>query len=53
MNPETQDIPVLVVTITDREQKARALGADEFWLKPVNEERLVQKVTDAYNRLAS
>ncbi|MET0284556.1 MAG: ATP-binding protein, partial [Polyangiales bacterium] len=43
-NPETQDIPVLVVTITDREQKARALGADEFWLKPVDEGRLVQKL---------
>ncbi|HEX5656142.1 MAG TPA: response regulator [Polyangiales bacterium] len=43
-NPETRDIPVLVVTITDREQKARALGADEFWLKPVDEGRLVQKL---------
>jgi light-regulated signal transduction histidine kinase (bacteriophytochrome)/response regulator RpfG family c-di-GMP phosphodiesterase len=43
-NPETKDIPVLVVTITDREQKARALGADEFWLKPLDEGRLVQKL---------
>jgi signal transduction histidine kinase/CheY-like chemotaxis protein len=43
-DPATQDIPVLVVTVTDREQKARALGADEFWLKPVNQERLIKKL---------
>ncbi|QSQ21170.1 response regulator [Pyxidicoccus parkwayensis] len=40
----TRDIPVLVVTVTDREQKARALGADEFWLKPVDELRLQKKL---------
>jgi signal transduction histidine kinase/CheY-like chemotaxis protein len=40
----TRDIPVLVVTVTDREQKARALGADEFWLKPVDEIRLQKKL---------
>ncbi|MBF5045262.1 response regulator [Aggregicoccus sp. 17bor-14] len=41
----TRDIPVLVVTITDREQKARALGADEFWLKPVEGKKLLSKLT--------
>ena len=41
----TRDIPVLVVTVTDREQKARALGADEFWLKPVDEVRLQKKLS--------
>jgi len=41
---ETQDIPVLVVTVTNREQKARALGADEFWLKPLDQERLVKRL---------
>ncbi len=40
----TRDIPVLVVTLMDREQKARALGADEFWLKPVVEEQLLRKL---------
>jgi signal transduction histidine kinase/CheY-like chemotaxis protein len=43
-NEETKDIPILVVTITDREHKARALGADEFWLKPVDEGRLLKKL---------
>ena len=27
--------PTLVVTVTNREDHARALGADEFWLKPI------------------
>ena len=40
----TRDIPVLVVTVTDREQKARALGADEFWLKPVDHDWLLRKL---------
>lgn len=43
-NPHTADIPVLVVTVTNREQKARALGADEFWLKPVDQDRLLRKL---------
>lgn len=43
-NPKTADIPVLVVTVTNREQKARALGADEFWLKPVDQDRLLRKL---------
>jgi signal transduction histidine kinase/CheY-like chemotaxis protein len=43
-DPRTADIPVLVVTVTSREQKARALGADEFWLKPVDQDRLLRKL---------
>ncbi|WNG43065.1 response regulator [Archangium minus] len=43
-NPATRDIPILVVTLMDRENKARALGADEFWLKPVVEEQLLSKL---------
>ncbi|HTV24105.1 MAG TPA: response regulator [Polyangiaceae bacterium] len=43
-NPETSEVPVLVVTVTSKPQKARALGADEFWLKPVNPDRLISKL---------
>ena len=43
-DPATHDIPVLVVTVTAKEEKARALGADEFWLKPVDQERLLRKL---------
>jgi signal transduction histidine kinase/CheY-like chemotaxis protein len=42
----TRNIPVMVVTVMDREQKARALGADEFWLKPVAEEQLLRKLSN-------
>lgn len=44
-NEATRDIPIMVVTLMDREQKARALGADEFWLKPVAEEQLLRKLS--------
>ncbi len=43
-NPKTCNIPVLVVTVTNREQKARALGADEFWLKPMDKDRLLHRL---------
>jgi signal transduction histidine kinase/CheY-like chemotaxis protein len=43
-DPHTSDIPVLVVTVTNKEQKARALGADEFWLKPVDQDRLLRRI---------
>lgn len=42
--PATADIPVLVVTVTSKAQKARALGADEFWLKPIDQDRLIKKL---------
>ena len=44
LNRETADIPVLVITIINKAQKARALGADEFWLKPVDKDRLLRKL---------
>ena len=43
-NPDTHDIPTFVVTVTDREQKARALGADEFFVKPMEREWLLEKL---------
>ncbi|MEM9115935.1 MAG: response regulator [Myxococcota bacterium] len=47
----TQDIPTLVVTVTNREQRARALGADEFCVKPLRREWLLRRLdTLALNR---
>ena len=43
-DPLTRDIPTLVVTVVDREQKARALGADEFCIKPMEQEWLLRKL---------
>jgi len=48
-DPATHDIPVLVTTVTAKEQKARALGADEFWLKPVDQGRLLRKLAPLAN----
>ena len=47
---ETHEIPVMVVTVVDRAQKARALGADEFWLKPVDGQRLIRKLNELSTR---
>jgi CheY-like chemotaxis protein len=47
---ETRDIPVMVVTVVDSSQKARALGADEFWLKPIDPERIRRKLTELAKR---
>ena len=43
-SPDTHDIPVLVCTVMNRESRARALGADEFWLKPVDQDKLLRKL---------
>ena len=43
-DPDTADIPVLVITIINKARKARALGADEFWLKPVDKDLLLRKL---------
>ncbi|GAB1541823.1 hypothetical protein NUACC21_44960 [Scytonema sp. NUACC21] len=35
-NPATQNIPVIVITVVNNESKARELGADAFFIKPVD-----------------
>lgn len=42
--PETRDIPVLVLTVIDGRQRATAMGADEFCLKPVERSWLLEKL---------
>jgi signal transduction histidine kinase/CheY-like chemotaxis protein len=49
-DPRTCDIPLMVVTVVDRTEKARAVGADEFWLKPVDGERLIRKLAELARR---
>jgi CheY-like chemotaxis protein/anti-sigma regulatory factor (Ser/Thr protein kinase) len=41
-DPETRDIPVLMVTMTEDRELGYALGATEFLTKPVNRGQLVQ-----------
>jgi signal transduction histidine kinase/CheY-like chemotaxis protein len=42
---DLRDVPVLVVTTVEDERKAIALGADGFYLKPVERRQLVQVLT--------
>ncbi|HXU65137.1 MAG TPA: response regulator [Polyangia bacterium] len=45
-DPATASIPALVLTVTNREAKARALGADEFFVKPIDQDWLIAKLRD-------
>ncbi len=49
-NPATRDIPVLVVTVVNRERQARALGADEFLIKPLDEQAVIRKLAALASR---
>ena len=40
-NPLTQDVPVLICTIIEQEEKGYSLGASDYLLKPILEEDLV------------
>ncbi len=42
LDPETRDIPVVMVTMTDDRETGYALGATEFLTKPIERDRLVQ-----------
>ncbi|MFZ5920483.1 MAG: GAF domain-containing protein [Chloroflexota bacterium] len=46
-NPETRDIPVIVCSILEEENKGFSLGATDYLVKPIMEEDLLQ----AINRL--
>lgn len=39
-NPGTKDIPVMIVSIVDERQRAQALGAAEYLIKPINRNQL-------------
>ena len=41
-DPETQKIPIIIVTMTDDRERGYAVGATEFLTKPVDRERLVE-----------
>jgi signal transduction histidine kinase/CheY-like chemotaxis protein len=43
----TQDIPVIVASMTQEERKARSLGADDFLAKPVEPETLLRALDRA------
>ncbi len=49
-DPLTATIPVVVVTIVDNRDKALALGADAFHMKPIDRSWLVEQLNQLANR---
>jgi signal transduction histidine kinase/CheY-like chemotaxis protein len=43
-DPETRDIPVIVVTTVEDERKALALGAEDYLLKPVDRATFLSRI---------
>jgi signal transduction histidine kinase/CheY-like chemotaxis protein len=42
--PETHDIPIVMITSVDDRRKALHLGADDYLVKPVNRELMLERV---------
>ncbi|MBD1939339.1 ATP-binding protein [Microcoleus sp. FACHB-68] len=49
-NVATREIPIVVITVVDNENKARALGADAFFVKPVERLALLEKLNTLVKR---
>jgi len=45
--PETKDIPVVIVSITEKRQLGLNLGAIQYFVKPVNKKQLIEAVRKA------
>jgi len=43
--PETQDIPVIIISMTDNKELGLSLGAIDYLMKPINKEDLISKLT--------
>jgi PAS domain S-box-containing protein len=39
--PETKDIPVIIISITENKELGISLGAEDYLLKPINKEELI------------
>ncbi|MBU1052638.1 MAG: response regulator [Proteobacteria bacterium] len=50
MNPDTSDIPVIVVSVIDEKEKGVALGADDYCVKPVERDWLLKKLLSLSTR---
>jgi PAS domain S-box-containing protein len=43
-DPETKDIPILIITVIEDEKKAYRLGANDYLTKPISVDNLVSRV---------
>ncbi len=51
-DPQTRDLPVIVVTVTDDRRRAYALGASDFFVKPVDRDALLRQIA-RYTKLGA
>ena len=49
----TRDIPVVIISMVDNHELGVALGADDYFIKPVDRDRLLQRVRQITSRSAS
>ena len=44
IDPITRDIPVVIISMVDNRELGVALGADDYFIKPVDRERLLERI---------
>jgi signal transduction histidine kinase/CheY-like chemotaxis protein len=49
-NEETREIPVLVISVLDEKKKGMTLGAEDFWVKPIERNWLIERLRDFQKR---
>jgi CheY-like chemotaxis protein len=49
-DPDTRDIPVVIISVVDNRELGIALGADDYFVKPVDRDRLLQRIRDVTER---
>lgn len=50
-NLRTHDLPIIMISVQENERRARAMGASDFALKPVDRTWLVQRIDDLVGAL--
>jgi Signal transduction histidine kinase len=45
-DPETANLPVVIVSITDNRELGLALGAEDYFVKPIDRQRFVQRIKE-------
>ena len=51
-DPDTADLPVVVVSVVDEQARGFALGADAYLLKPVSREDLLAALSEVGSKCA-
>ncbi|MGE5497868.1 MAG: ATP-binding protein [Syntrophothermus sp.] len=49
-NDETRNIPVIIASILEDEQRGFSFGVDDYWVKPVNPQWMLKKLNELNDR---